>query len=32
MVFVIGTEYNGAKGWIDIPGLPSLQPVEFMKI
>ena len=32
MVFVIGTEYNGAKGWIDLPGLPSLQPVEFMKI
>lgn len=32
MVFIIGTEYNGAKGWIDIPGLPSLQPVEFMKI
>ncbi|MBX9809711.1 putative lipid II flippase FtsW [Candidatus Gracilibacteria bacterium] len=32
MVFVIGTEYNGAKGWIDLPGLPSIQPVEFMKI
>ncbi len=32
MVFIIGTEYNGAKGWIDIPSLPSLQPVEFMKI
>ena len=32
LVFVIGTEYNGAKGWIDLPGLPSLQPVEFMKI
>ena len=32
MVFIIGTEYNGAKWWIDLPGLPSLQPVEFMKI
>lgn len=32
MVFTIGTEYNGAKWWIDLPGLPSLQPVEFMKI
>jgi cell division protein FtsW len=32
LVFIIGTEYNGAKGWIDLPGLPSLQPVEFMKI
>lgn len=32
MVFVIGTEYNGAKWWIDLPGLPSIQPVEFMKI
>ena len=32
MVFVIGTEYNGAKWWIDLPWLPSLQPVEFMKI
>ena len=32
LVFVIGTEYNGAKGWIDLPWFPSLQPVEFMKI
>jgi cell division protein FtsW len=32
MVFIIGTEYNGAKWWIDLPWLPSLQPVEFMKI
>ncbi len=32
LVFIIGTEYNGAKWWIDIPWLPSLQPVEFMKI
>ena len=33
MVLFIGTTYNGAKGWINIPGLPfSLQPVEFMKL
>jgi cell division protein FtsW len=32
LVFVIGSEYNGAKWWIDLPWLPSLQPVEFMKI
>lgn len=32
LVFIIGTEYNGAKWWIDLPWLPSLQPVEFMKI
>lgn len=34
MVFIpgIGAEYNGAIGWIDIPGLPSIQPVEFMKL
>jgi cell division protein FtsW len=34
LVFVpgVGTELNGAKGWIDLPGIPSIQPVEFMKI
>lgn len=32
IVLIIGVEYNGAKWWIDIPGLPSLQPVEFAKI
>lgn len=34
MVFMpgIGASYNGASGWIDIPGLPSIQPVEFMKL
>jgi len=31
-VFLFGTEYNGAKWWINLPGLPSIQPVEFMKI
>ncbi len=32
LVLFIGTTYNGARGWINIPGLPfSLQPVEFMK-
>ncbi|MBP9779816.1 cell division protein FtsW [Candidatus Gracilibacteria bacterium] len=33
IVLFIGTKLNGARGWIDIPGVPfSLQPVEFMKI
>lgn len=32
LVLVIGKEINGATGWIDIPGLPSIQPVEFAKI
>ena len=33
IVLFIGTKYNGARGWIDIPGIPfSIQPVEFMKI
>ncbi len=32
-VFIFGTELNGAKGWIILPWwLPSIQPVEFMKI
>ena len=31
-VLVAGVAYNGAKGWIDIPLLPSIQPVEFVKI
>lgn len=32
LVFFIGTTYNGARGWINVPFLPfSLQPVEFMK-
>ena len=34
LVFVpgIGTNLNGASGWIDVPGIPSIQPVEFMKV
>jgi len=32
LVLFIGTTYNGAKGWINVPFLPfSLQPMEFMK-
>ncbi len=32
VVLVVWVEYNGAKWWLDIPGLPSIQPVEFAKI
>ena len=32
LVLFIWVEYNGAKWWLSIPGLPSLQPVEFAKI
>lgn len=28
----IGATYNGARGWIDIPLLPSIQPAEFFKL
>lgn len=31
-VLFVGEEYNGAKWWLNIPLLPSIQPVEFMKI
>ena len=31
-VLFLGEEYNGAKWWLNIPLLPSIQPVEFMKI
>lgn len=26
------SKLHGAKGWIDIPGLPSIQPVEYAKL
>lgn len=34
LVFVpgIGIVLNGARGWINIPGLPSIQPAEFFKL
>ena len=32
LVLFIGVEANGAKSWIDLPGLPSFQPSEIMKI
>ena len=33
-VFVpgIGIVLNGARGWIDLPGLPNIQPAEFFKL
>lgn len=31
VVLVIGVEANGAKSWLDLPGLPSFQPSELMK-
>ena len=31
LVLLIGVEDNGAKSWIDLPGLPSFQPSEIMK-
>lgn len=31
VVLVIGVEVNGAKAWLDLPGLPSFQPSEFEK-
>jgi rod shape determining protein RodA len=31
LVLVIGVETNGAKSWLDLPGLPSFQPSELMK-
>lgn len=32
LVLLVGKEYNGARWWLDVPGLPSIQPVEFAKI
>lgn len=31
LVLFIGVEVNGAKSWINLPGLPSFQPSEIMK-
>ena len=31
LVLVVGVEMNGAKSWLDLPGLPSFQPSELMK-
>ena len=31
LVLVIGVEVNGARSWLDLPGLPSFQPSELMK-
>ncbi len=31
LVLWIGVEENGARSWIDLPGLPSFQPSELMK-
>ena len=32
LVLVIGVEAGGARSWIDLPGIPSFQPSEIMKI
>ena len=34
LVFVPGiwVSLNGARGWLNIPGIPSIQPAEFFKI
>ncbi len=31
LVLFVGVEENGAKSWLDLPGLPSFQPSEVMK-
>lgn len=31
VVLFIGVETNGARSWLDLPGLPSFQPSEVMK-
>lgn len=31
LVLVVGVEANGAKSWLDLPGLPSFQPSELIK-
>ena len=32
LVLLVWVEYNGARWWLNIPGLPSVQPIEFAKI
>ena len=32
LVLLIGVEANGARSWLDLPGLPSFQPSEVLKI
>lgn len=31
LVLLMGVEANGAKSWLDLPGLPSFQPSELLK-
>mgnify|MGYP000111999352 CR=1 FL=1 len=31
LVLFIGAEKNGARSWLDLPGLPSFQPSELLK-
>ena len=31
LVLFVGVETNGARSWLDLPGLPSFQPSEVMK-
>ena len=31
LVLFMGVEANGARSWLDLPGLPSFQPSELMK-
>ena len=31
LVLLIGAEINGAKSWLDLPGVPSFQPSELSK-
>lgn len=31
IVLFFGVEANGAKAWLDLPGLPSFQPAELLK-
>ena len=31
LVLIMGAEKNGARSWLDLPGMPSFQPSELMK-